>query len=257
MANFNKKTVTFYLVLSLVVLSLSTLVSPLKEPALIILKLPLTVLSLIDREINGIIFYHRNYAQNEQLRNEIALLRQKINNSNEVYLENSRLKNLVALKKDTPYKVIVSKVIARSPDNWTSVVIIDKGRHHGINKGSVVLSYLGLAGKVIEAQNFTSKVMLVNDPNLAVSCIDQRSRQEGLISGTLGNSLTMRYLPRDADVSVEDVIVTSGLTENYPKGLLVGKIVSVGEEFSGLSRYAIIKPCVNLYNIEEVLVIIP
>jgi rod shape-determining protein MreC len=67
----------------------------------------------------------------------------------------------------------------------------------------------------------------------------------------------MKYLPKDADIQVSDVIITSGLTETYPKGLLIGSVLNIGEEFSGLSRYAIIKPVVNLSNIEEVLIIIP
>ncbi|MBU3958662.1 MAG: rod shape-determining protein MreC, partial [Candidatus Omnitrophica bacterium] len=42
-----------------------------------------------------------------------------------------------------------------------------------------------------------------------------------------------------------------------PKGLLIGEVIEVGEELSGLTRYAIIKPAVNLSSIEEVLIIIP
>jgi rod shape-determining protein MreC len=98
--------------------------------------------------------------------------------------------------------------------------------------------------------------MLINDPNFGVSAIVQRSRQEGLISGTLGGSLIMKYLPKDADIQISDVIITSGLTPIYPKGLLIGKVLTLGEELSGLTRYAIIKPAVNLSNIEEVLIII-
>jgi cell shape-determining protein MreC len=39
--------------------------------------------------------------------------------------------------------------------------------------------------------------------------------------------------------------------------LLIGTVTEIGEEFSGLSRYAMIKPAVNLSNLEEVLVIVP
>lgn len=99
--------------------------------------------------------------------------------------------------------------------------------------------------------------MLINDPDFGVSAVVQRSRQEGLVSGTLGNNLIMRYLPKDADIKVSDIIVTSGLTGKYIKGLLIGRVVEIGDEFSGLSRYCLIKPAVSLSNIEEVLIIIP
>jgi len=195
--------------------------------------------------------------ENERLRNQNEFLRQKINNLAQVYRENVRLNNLLSLKQKSPYKVIPAKVIARSPDSWSSAIIIDKGSNSGIRQGLVVINYLGLVGRVVETSSLTSKVMLINDSNLGISAIVQRSRQEGLICGTLGSSLIMRYLPKDADIKVSDVIITSGLTENYPKGLIIGTVTDVGEEFSGLSRYAIVRPAANLSNIEEVLVIFP
>jgi rod shape-determining protein MreC len=84
----------------------------------------------------------------------------------------------------------------------------------------------------------------------------QRSRQEGLISGTLGNYLIMRYLPEDVDAKPGDIVITSGLNELYPKGVLIGTVAEINKEFSGLSRYAIVRPAVTLSGIEEVLVIV-
>jgi len=209
------------------------------------------------REAGGIIFYHHNMAQNERLRKEINFLKQKLNTTSEVYLENKRLKSLVSFKQKTPYRVVPARVIGRSADNWSSIVIIDKGSYNGIRRGFVAINYLGLVGRVIEVGDTASKIMLINDPSIGVSSVVQRSRQEGLVSGTLGRSLIMKYLPKDADIQPSDTIVTSGLTSAYPKGLLIGTVVSIGEEFSGLSRYAIIMPAVNLSSIEEVLIIIP
>jgi rod shape-determining protein MreC len=67
----------------------------------------------------------------------------------------------------------------------------------------------------------------------------------------------MKYLPEEADVKVNDIVLSSGLNNNYPKGILIGTVIEVGKEFSGLSRYALVKPAVNLANIEEVLVVVP
>jgi len=211
---------------------------------------------LIQRELSGIIFYHRNFVQNEKLKKEVDLLRNKLNTQEEIYQENLRLKELLSFKNKSSYKVIATRVIGRSLDSWSSSVIIDKGKRNGIKRGMTVINYSGLVGRVIDTQEFTSKILLISDPNFAVSAIVQRSRQEGLVSGTLGTHLVMRYLPEKSDINIGDVIVTSGLNEAYPKGLLIGTVVDIGKEFSGLSRYAIIKPAVNLSNIEEVLIIV-
>ena len=209
------------------------------------------------REIRGVIFYHQNMVQSERSKNEIDLLRQKLNYLDEMRLENERLNKLLSLKQNSPYKAIAAKVIGRSPDNWSSVIIINKGDNKGIKRGLVAISYLGLVGRVIETTASTSTIMLINDPNLSVSGLVQRSRQEGLVSGTLGSSLIMKYLAKDSDIKISDVIITSGLTDVYPKGLLIGTVIDIGDEFSGLSRYCLIKPAVNLASIEEVLIIIP
>lgn len=208
------------------------------------------------RETGGLVFFHRNYIQNETLRNEIGFLKQKLNTLNELSFENQRLKKLLSLKQETTFKVVAAQVIAHSPDNWGSVVIVGKGSSNGIKHGMAAITYLGLAGRVIETTQYTSKIMLINDTNLGVSAIVQRSRQEGLVSGTLGNNLIMRYLAEDADIKAQDIIVTSGLNEGYPKGLLIGTVTDISKDFSGLSRFAIIKPAIDLSGIEELLIIV-
>lgn len=213
-------------------------------------------MALIRSESGAIIFSHRNLMQNEKLKKDIDFLRNKLNAKEEIELENVRLKNLLYFKQKSPYKLTAARVIARSPDSWGSAIIIDKGKHNGIKRGMAVVTYLGLVGRVIETQQFTSKILLINDPNLGISGVVQRSRQEGLVSGTLGTHLIMRYLPEGSDIRVQDVIITSGLNQIYPKGLLIGTVAAIGKEFSGLSSYAIVKSAVNLSNIEEVLIII-
>jgi len=254
---FKKKSLIYSAVFVFFIVLLSSLSPAFKEPTVYILKSPLGLIRLIRRELAGIIFYHHNLIQNERLKREIDLFRNKVNSLNEIYLENKRLKNLLSFKQKSVYKVTAARVIGRTVDNWSSVVLIDKGSHNGIRRGFVVITPSGLAGRVIETTGSASKVILINDPGFGVSAIVQRSRQEGLVSGTLGHSLIMKYLTKDADIKVSDVIITSGLTSAYPKGLLIGSVLNIGEEFSGLSRYAIIKPAVDLDSIEELFIIIP
>jgi len=254
--NLKNKNIISYFLTGLLVLFIAGSVSLLKIPFLDISKIPSIVLNSARRELSGIIFYHRNYVQNERLQNESAYLRQKINSLNEIYLENLRFKKLLSYKQESPFKVISAKVITRSPDNWSSVVIIDKGSSSGIIRGQAVINNLGLIGRVMETTAFASKVMLISDPNLSVSAIVQRSRQEGLITGTLGTQLIMKYLPEEADIKVQDKIITSGMNQNYPKGILIGSVVEVAHEFSSLGRYAIVRPAVNLSFVEEVFVIV-
>jgi len=232
------------------------LASLFKKPLQTTIEPELNLLWLIRREISGIAHYHRNYLENDKLHNETDFLRSKLISLEELAQENRRLKGLLTLKQNSPLKLIIARVIGRLADNWSSGVIIDKGRNSGIKRGMAAINYLGLVGRVIECGDTSSKVMLISDPNLGVSGVVQRSREEGLVNGTLGGNLIMRYLPEDADIMVNDIVVTSELSGSYPKGLAIGKIISIGKEFSGLNRYAVIKPAADLLNIEELLLIV-
>ncbi|OGX15431.1 MAG: rod shape-determining protein MreC [Omnitrophica WOR_2 bacterium RBG_13_41_10] len=256
MFKFKKKNLVYFAVVFSFSLILSSINPVLRIPLINTLKYPLIFLTLVKREIGGIIFYHRNLVQNENLKKEIDFLKQKLNAANENHLENVRLKNSLNFKQKSSFKVIAARVIARSLDSWSSVVIIDKGSDSGVKRYMPVISYLGLVGRVIDTTSTTSKIMLINDPNLSVSALVERSRQEGLISGALGAALIMKYLPKEADIKNDDAIITSGLTEAYPKGLLIGRVIDIRSELSGLMRYAVIKPAVNLSSIEEVLIIV-
>lgn len=201
------------------------------------------------------IFYHRNMVESERLNNQVNLLRGKLNNSKELFLENQRLNNLLSFKQKSSFKVIAAKVISRPPDAWGSAVIIDKGSFHGIKTGMPAITYIGLAGRVTEVNNSSAKIILLNDPNLSVSALLRRTRQEGLVCGTLGAYLIMRYLPLDCDLQIGDEVITSGLNSAFPKALLIGTVADIGKEFSGLSRFCLIKPAVNLSNLEELLLV--
>jgi len=235
---------------------ISALIPPLRKPVINVFNFPLAVFSAIGREARGLIFFHGNMADNQRLNAKVDFLRKEMSDKNELILENTRLRSLLALKERAPYKVIAARVIGRDPSNWSSTVIIDKGSSSGIKNGMVSVSFYGLVGRVIETSGTTGKIMLINDPNLSVSAVIQRSRQEGLVCGSLGGMMLMKYLPKDCDIKVSDTIVTSGLTHIYPKGLPVGTVVDIGREFSSVTSYAIIKPAVDLSALEEVLVIV-
>jgi len=250
-----KKYLTYFIIVASLLLFASNVVPIIRSPLLEIVKHPLHLITLVKREIRGFVFYHHNYVQNELLKKEVDFLKSKLNTYQEAVLENERLRGLLAFKKENPFKVIAARVIGRSAENLTSAMIINRGRDNGVKVGMVAINYLGLVGRVIEVSASTAKVALVNNPNFAVSGIVKRSRQEGLVCGALGNSLIMKYLPAEPDIQIDDTILTSGMTALYHKGLLIGKVAEINEEFSGLASYAIIKPAVDISNVEEVLVI--
>lgn len=252
-----RKNLIIFISIVCAILLISNFLSCLKNSTQKTFRPQLSFVSLLKRELAGIIFYHRNMIQAEELNTQVGLLRWRLFDLRELSQENNRLKDLLNFKQKSPLRLVAARVIGRSPDVWSSNVIIDKGKNSRISPGMIVVNPLGLVGKVVESGDNHSKVLLINDPSQGISSIVQRSRQEGLISGTLGGNLIMRYLPDEAQIGAGDLIITSELSQAYPKGLLIGKVINVGRDFSGLCRYAIVRPSVDLAGIEEVLVIIP
>jgi len=80
------------------------------------------------------------------------------------------------------------------------------------------------------------------------------------VSGQVGSAevgshdLVMKYVPELGDVVVGDLVVTSGQDRIYPKGLVVGRVRSVGKG-SGLFKDISVEPSARLDQLEEVLVV--
>lgn len=244
------------LVISILFILLLICAPALRTSIVTVIREPLRLLSWVQREINAVVFFHRNARLSERRKDEIDVLSTRLSRMEEMRLENERLKGLLEFTKSSDYRLVAARVIGRSADRWAFTLIIDKGNRAGIRKGMGVISRGGFVGRISNARGSTSKVLLLSDPNLGISAMSQRSRQEGLISGTLGDMLMMRYLPDEPDIKPGDHIITSGLAGIYPKGLIVGTVSEVNRDLSGLSYHALVKPDVDLSTIEEVLVII-
>lgn len=231
-------------------------VSSLKKPTVDGSKIFLKILNYPFQELKKILFYHSAYNQNLALREESAQLKNKLVELEELRQENDRLKKLFNFKHDSNFTLIVSQVIGRDSVNWLASLIIDKGKENGVQNGMCVITDAGLVGKIVEVGSFYSKVMLINDPNSSVSSLIQRSREQGITSGTVTGELRLHFLPVNSDVKVGDLAITSGLGGVYPKGLVVGKVTEVGEEADGLSKSCLLVPAVKLSRLEEVLIMV-
>ena len=193
--------------------------------------------------------------ENRNLRERINFLSRKLEELKMVEAENVRLKNLLDFQKNSAYTIIPAQVIGRDPTNWSNSIIIDKGLTKGIREGKAVLYTKGLIGRVLEVGRYSSKILLITDPNSKVGVVIQRNRQGGILTGRPDGTCKVIYLSVDSDVSVRDKVITAGFGGAFPKDILVGEVVKVGKEPGRLYKYAIVKPAEDLSKLEEVLCI--
>lgn len=196
--------------------------------------------------------------QNQELTLKEQQLKQENQQLREYKAEALRLRGLLAFKeKNEQYTLQAAQVIARSPNNWFKVITIDQGAQDGISQGMPVINPDGLVGRVTNTSAYSSQVELITDREMAVGAILQNTREtRGIVEG-LGNSdtLGMINIPYYSKIKKGERVLSSGLSEFYPKGITIGTIKAVKRETNGLLLSATIKPAVNFDELEEVFVI--
>jgi len=228
---------------------------PLKNLVVKNISLPLRIILFPFQEAKKILFYHRIYNEYLRLTEEVNILKGRLVGWEEVARENNRLAQLLKFQRKLLYTSIAANVVGRDPSNWNATLIIDKGRQDDVDVGMPVVNAMGIVGKVAEVQEDQAKVILVTDPSFSVAAVDQRSREVGLVAGTLRGLCRMRYLSGDADVNVNDTILTSKISSSFPEGLLIGEVIQIESQDNAVAVNCLIKPAVTLSQIEEVLVI--
>jgi rod shape-determining protein MreC len=181
----------------------------------------------------------QNYLNEARLNTD--LLEKQVASQQEIdrlLAENSRLKqdmadmNLLRQERDfldkLGYGHVISRVIGRSTDNFTHIIIIGSGSRDGVAVGQAVIAEQGyLIGKVIKVQDTVSQVLLITDNQSQVAAAVQNDTESpGLVVGRQGTAIEMELIPQNEVVATDQMVVTSGLEEAIPRGLLIGKIIS-------------------------------
>jgi len=220
-----------------------------------IFRIPLKIISGSVYALRDVAGFRESQMQNKLLRENIANLEKELLNSKEAKLENERLRKLLDFKESDKRKFVPALVIARDPSGLNDTVIIDRGKKDKIEKGMIVISGSGLAGRVIETGWGISRVLLITDYDSTFSGVVERTRDEGAVSGNMRAGLVMKYLDLGCDVRKGDKVITSGLYGVFEKGILIGEVVSLEADSAGLYINAVIKPDVDIRRLEEALVV--
>lgn len=198
--------------------------------------------------------YSKLIEENRKFKEENLKLNLKLSLIKELKKENESLRELLSLKKRLTFPTITAMVIGRDFGVFSGMVILDCGRKDGIRENLAVISSEGLVGKTVEIGEDFSKVMLISNPNSRVAAKIEKTGEQGLLFGfSKDNYLEMRYISQEAEVSVNDVVITSGLGGVFPGGIVIGKVGYIQEDDSFKSAF--IKPAVNFSRLEQVLVL--
>jgi rod shape-determining protein MreC len=142
-----------------------------------------------------------------------------------------------------------------------SRITINVGKDRGLKRGMPVATHEGLVGRIETVDRTTSQVLLITSSAVEsrISALVQRKPPNpppaGLIRGDGPSSLLLELADPTATVESGDIVITSGFSNEVPKGLVIGKVVSVHDDPAFGKRTAVIFPKVALGQVREVLVI--
>lgn len=199
--------------------------------------------------------------EKEELKAQINDLEMKLLETQKVLDENTSLKQMLEIKKVYQhFNIKMARIIYREHDNWTQTFKIDVGKSDGISLNQAVVHKDGLVGYISSVEENTSTVTTILDPSSSVSVSISTVNEPAILKGDLNlksqNRLTLDFIPLDANISIADMLYTSGLGSTYPSSIPVGKIIEVVNNKNDMNRYAIVEPNVNIRTISEVGVIL-
>jgi len=175
--------------------------------------------------------------------------------------ENERLRRLIGIQGELEYETVIAEVVAKSPQDYYKTLVVNRGRASGIEQYMPVVAYQDdyrcVVGKVIDVQRFSSRIQPLIEQSSYIGTMLQESRYSGILQGQspLSEYCLMQYIDRRADISYGDEVVTSGMGGVFPKGILVGEVVSVSKKRYGIFQEALVEPKINFGRLEEVYII--
>jgi rod shape-determining protein MreC len=210
-------------------------------------------------------------AENRRLRSELDYWRQVANREQVQASENATLRKLLRYE-DSPlfpqdYRPVAARVLTQPPTPFTQTITIAAGSTEGIAPQDVVVTQDGLVGQVTRVTPSVSRVLLISDPESAVSATDANPAHPGALGllehGSAGGSLALDRVTKDKIVEPGDTIVTAGspgtgqLPSIFPRGILIGTVTSAGQNDIDLFKQIQVKPFVDLSSLQSVLVLVP
>ncbi len=166
--------------------------------------------------------FYKEYRFNKQ---ELQNLKSKVVLNEIIISENKELKNLIEDFTFSSNKIL-AKVIVDHDSPFLKTIIINKGTFDGLKIGTNIYDKNYLAGRVIEVNYKTSRVLLLTDLNSSVPISITPGNIQAIVMGNGKNSGEIKYIKDNFIKDIEDLSIgyTSGTGDLFKSGVPVGRL---------------------------------
>ncbi len=198
--------------------------------------------------------------ENKALREEVASLREQVNNYQQGQIELEELRQLFELSGQyTDYEMTGARVIQKDAGNWYHSFVIDKGADDGLQVDMNVIAGGGLVGIITEVGPNYARVRSIIDDDSNVSAMSLNSGDTCIVSGDLElyeeGRLRLGYIDKDDNVWDDDKIVTSNISDKYLPNILIGYAQDIQVDSNNVTKSGYLIPAVDFDHLQTVLVI--
>lgn len=153
---------------------------------------------------------------------------------------------------------LAASVVLTDSGNYFSTLSLDVGTDNGVDNYMAVVAQGGLVGVTYDVEKTTCKVRCIINSDCTVAALIQSTRDQGSVKGTLGSTgepmCRMYYLPDNSVARPGDMVVTSGVGLEFPKGIPIGEVRESTRGMEDNKSYVVIEPIVDFQHLEYVTV---
>jgi rod shape-determining protein MreC len=194
--------------------------------------------------------------QNEALRRENLVLNARLQQLHALESENMRLRDLLGSSFRIGERVLIAEILAVDLDPGRRQVVVNKGSSSGVFVGQPVLDANAVMGQVVRTSPVSSTVLLITDSEHALPVEVNRNGLRTIARGTgVGQDLELLHIPKNADVRLGDLLVTSGMGGRFPRGYPVARVTGVRHDPDDPFTVVTAEPTARLDRSREVLLV--
>jgi rod shape-determining protein MreC len=164
--------------------------------------------------------------QNDKLAAENANLKGEL-----LSMKQAELNILPAhLPDSTMVKLIPAKVINNSVNKQYNYITLNKGSLQGVHPDMGVICADGVVGVIVNVSfNYSTALSILNS-RLTINAKLKNSNYFGPLKwdGTNPYIALLSEIPYHVQVAENDEVITSGYSEIFPEGILIGRVVKIG-----------------------------
>ncbi len=198
------------------------------------------------------------WRENQALHLRIAALEMEAQRLRLAAVENQRLREALELPAARAGTLRPVEILSFSGEGLVTAATLSAGARAGIRPGNAVITLDGLLGRVSEVYPDLSRASLLTDPNVAVTCEIESTGVLGVARAVTSPypRLALTNVPLGDTVRVGARVLTSGLSQHFPRGLRVGEVSRVGRDPSGLTQDIDVEPAARLSRVRHAFVVL-